>query len=151
MKDIDFDSIGKKLKEIRQNKNFTQEFVATSVGVNTSHISNIENGKVKISLTTLVNVCNTLGTTVDYVLKNEYNDTSSAVDNAILSELQKCNRETKERILKIVQILQSNYISPSAFALMITYFLNHSGSVSTFFTISINLLLPSLLSNIAKI
>lgn len=106
MKDIDFDSIGKKLKEIRQNKNFTQKFVATSVGVNTSHISNIENGKVKISLTTLVNVCNTLGTTVDYVLKNEYNDTSSAVDNAILSELQKCNRETKERILKIVQILQ---------------------------------------------
>ena len=48
MKDIDFDSIGKKLKEIRQNKNFTQEFVATSVGVNTGHISNIENGKVKI-------------------------------------------------------------------------------------------------------
>ena len=70
MKDIDFDSIGKKLKEIRQNKNFTQEFVATSVGVNTSHISNIENGKVKISLTTLFNVCNVLGTTVDYVLKN---------------------------------------------------------------------------------
>ena len=54
----------------------------------------------------LLYVCNTLGTTVDYVLKNEYNDTSSAVDNAILSELQKCNRETKERILKIVQILQ---------------------------------------------
>ena len=65
MKDIDFDSIGKKLKEIRTHKGFTQKFVASS-----SHISNIENGKIKISLTTLVNVCNVLGTTVDYVLKN---------------------------------------------------------------------------------
>ena len=70
MKDIDFDSIGKKLKEIRTHKGFTQKFVASSVKVNTSHISNIGNGKVKISLTTLVNVCNVLGTTVDYVLKN---------------------------------------------------------------------------------
>ena len=70
MKDIDFDSIGKKLKEIRTHTGFTQKFVASSVKVNTSHISNIENGKVKISLTTLVNVCNVLGTTVDYVLKN---------------------------------------------------------------------------------
>ena len=68
MKDIDFDSIGKKLKEIRTHKGFTQKFVASSVKVNTSHISNIENGKIKISLTTLVNVCNVLGTTVDYVL-----------------------------------------------------------------------------------
>ena len=70
MKDIDFDSIGKKLKKIRTHKGFTQKFVASSVKVNTSHISNIENGKIKISLTTLVNVCNVLGTTVDYVLKN---------------------------------------------------------------------------------
>ncbi|WP_301955754.1 helix-turn-helix domain-containing protein [uncultured Eubacterium sp.] len=106
MKDIDFDSIGKKLKEIRISKGFTQEFVATSVKVNTSHISNIENGKVKISLTTLINVCNVLGTTVDYVLNNEYSNTPSAVDNAILLELQKCTPDTKERILKIVQILQ---------------------------------------------
>ncbi|MFR5487173.1 helix-turn-helix domain-containing protein [Eubacterium sp.] len=55
---------------MRTHKGFTQKFVASSVKVNTSHISNIENGKVKISLTTLVNVCNVLGTTVDYVLKN---------------------------------------------------------------------------------
>ena len=106
MRDIDFDSIGKKLKEIRIDKGFTQEYVANSVMVNTSHISNIENGKVKISLTTLVNVCNVLDTTVDYVLENEYKNSSSAIDNAILLEVQKCSHATKERILKIVEILQ---------------------------------------------
>lgn len=106
MKDINFNAIGKKLKEIRIAKGFTQEYVAHAVDVNTSHISNIENGRVKISLTTLIYVCNALETTVDYVLGNEYSDTSSAIDNAILTELQKCDSEMKERILKIIQILQ---------------------------------------------
>lgn len=106
MKHIDFDAIGKKIKEIRISKGLTQEYIANAVDVNTSHISNIENGRVKISLTTLILVCNALGTTVDYVLCNEYADTSSAIDNAILTEVQKCNPHMKERILKIVQALQ---------------------------------------------
>lgn len=106
MKDINFDAIGKKLKEIRISKGLTQEYIANAADVNTSHISNIENGRVKISLTTLIHVCNALGTTVDYVLGNEYTDSSSSIDNAILSELQKCDKEMKERILKIVQALQ---------------------------------------------
>lgn len=106
MKNIDFDSIGKKLKEIRIAKGLTQEYIANAVDVNTSHISNIENGRVKISLTTLILVCNALGTTVDYVLSNEYANSSSAIDNAILTEVQKCNSDMKERILKIVQALQ---------------------------------------------
>ena len=52
MKDIDFDSIGKKLKEIRTHKGFTQKFVASSVKVNTSHISNIETLNEKVTAST---------------------------------------------------------------------------------------------------
>lgn len=106
MKDIHFDKIGKKLKELRISKGLTQEYIANMADVNTSHISNIENNRVKISLSTLVNVCNALDTTVDYVLSNEYSDASSAIDQNILNELQKCDKQTKEKILKIIQILQ---------------------------------------------
>ena len=74
--------------------------------VNTSHISNIENNRVKVSLNTLVQICNALDTTVDYVLSDEYRNSSSALDQNILNELQKCNKDTKERLLKIIQILQ---------------------------------------------
>lgn len=106
MNDINFDAIGKKIKQIRISKGLTQEYIANAADVNTSHISNIENGKVKISLTTLIHVCNVLGTTVDYVLNDEYLDSDSVMDNVVLSELQKCDNETKERILQIIQILQ---------------------------------------------
>ena len=66
MKDIDFESIGKKLKEIRLSKGLPQDAVASAAEVNTSHISNIENNRVKVSLPTLIYICNALGVTVDY-------------------------------------------------------------------------------------
>ena len=106
MKNLDFCKIGKKIRDIRIEKRLTQEYIADMADVNTSHISNIENNRVKISLSTLVHVCNALGTTVDHILAEEYLDPSSAIDQAILHELHKCDASTKERILKIIQILQ---------------------------------------------
>ena len=105
MREIDFATISTKLKALRMAKGVTQEYVARKADVNTSHISNIENGRVKISLTTLVAVCNALDTTVDYVLSEQSTDASSALDQSILLELQKCDKNTKEKILKIIQIL----------------------------------------------
>ena len=45
MKDIDFEKIGKKLRETRISKGLTQEYIAEKADVNTSHISNIENNR----------------------------------------------------------------------------------------------------------
>lgn len=106
MKEIDFQRISRKIKELRLSKGLTQEYVADIANVNTSHISNIENNRVKISLSTLVKVCNALDTTIDYILSDEYVHSASALDQNILKELQKCDKSTKERILKIIQILQ---------------------------------------------
>lgn len=106
MKDLDFARIGKRIKEIRRSKDLTQEYLANAADVNTSHISNIENNRVKISLTTLVYVCKALDVTVDYILADEYNEPASVLDECILRELQSCDIETKEKILKIIQIIR---------------------------------------------
>ena len=100
-----FSKISKKLREVRISKGLTQEYVANMANVNTSHISNIENNRVKVSLTTLVNMCNILDTTVDYVLSDSYNDTESPLNQEILKELSNCDNEKKEKILKIIRIL----------------------------------------------
>ena len=106
MQELDFESIGKRLKEIRLSKGLTQEYVANKVDVNTSHISNIENNRVKVSLSALVNICNALDTTIDYILNNQYTDSDSVLNQNILNELQKCDEDMKERILKIIQVLE---------------------------------------------
>lgn len=106
MKNLDFAQIGEKIKKIRIAKNLTQEYIANMADVNTSHISNIENNRVKVSLSTLVQICNALDTTVDYILADEYNQPTSALEQEILHELQLCSDDTKEQILKIVKALQ---------------------------------------------
>ena len=106
MKSLDFVTIGKKIKELRLERGLTQEWVSNATDVNTSHISNIENNRVKVSLSTLVQICNALDTTVDYILAEEYNQPSAAIEQEILHELHLCSDETKEQILKIVKALQ---------------------------------------------
>lgn len=105
MKELNFEFIGKRIREVRISKGLTQEYLANIANINTSHISNIENNRVKISLSTLVHVCNAMNVTVDYILSNEYNDTGSALDQTILKELQNYSNDKKEKILKIIQIL----------------------------------------------
>lgn len=106
MNNLNFEQIGKRLKEIRISKCITQEYVAGIADVNVSHISNIENNRVKVSLSTLVHICNALNITVDYILAEEYKYTSDVIDKEILRELQDCNIDMKKRILKIIQILK---------------------------------------------
>ncbi len=105
MKDLDFARIGRKLREIRIDKGLTQEYIANMADVNTSHISNIENNRVKISLPTLVHICNALDTSVDYILSDEYVTSSSVLDQEILNALENTPNDTKEKIIKIIQIL----------------------------------------------
>lgn len=106
MEEINFENIARKLKEVRLSKGLTQEYIADMADVNTSHISNIENNRVKISLSTLIHACNALNVTVDSILADEYNEPSSALEHEILHELQSCSLETQKQILKIIKALQ---------------------------------------------
>ena len=104
MQELNFEEIGKDIRASRIEQHYTQEYIADKIGVNVSHISNIENNRVKVSLTTLVAICNALNLTVDYILKNEYT-ASDSIDREILKELASCSPEKKEKILKIIRIL----------------------------------------------
>ena len=44
---VDFEKIGKRIRSLRIEKNLTQEYLSQKAGVNVSHISNIENNRVK--------------------------------------------------------------------------------------------------------
>lgn len=105
MQNINFEKIGLKIKETRISRNLTQENIAEAVGVNTSHISNIETGKTKVSLTTLIFICNALDVSVDYILGNELNSPSFATDREILREVQKLKPDKKEQLLRITKVL----------------------------------------------
>lgn len=103
--EIDYQKLGLKIKEIRIRRGLTQDTLAEIVGCNTSHISNIENNHTKASLNVLLAIANALDTSIDYLLSNQYENTSLALDNEIQRELAGCTIEKKEKILKILEII----------------------------------------------
>lgn len=105
MKELDFAAIGKKLKEVRTSKKLTQEFIAHKVGVNVSHISNIETNKVKVSLTLLVHICNALDTTVDYILESEYHVQKDVIETELLNTMKNMQKAQRETLLRIAKVL----------------------------------------------
>lgn len=62
---IDYIELGKTIKTIRSEKNLTQEKLAELTNMSTTHISNIENGKTKVSLSAIFSISNALNYTID--------------------------------------------------------------------------------------
>ncbi len=105
MENLDFAFIGQRIRELRNEKMLTQEYIANAVDVNVSHISNIETNKVKVSLTLLVRICNVLGTTIDYVLEHEYHCQDSAMEQELVNVFKGLGKEKQELLLRIAKVL----------------------------------------------
>lgn len=105
MEDLNFAFIGQRIRELRNEKMLTQEYIANAVNVNVSHISNIETNKVKVSLTLLVHICNVLGTTIDYVLEHEYHFEDPSLEQELINILKDMDKEKQETLLRIAKVL----------------------------------------------
>ena len=105
MKELVFSLIGQRIKEVRTDKQLTQEYLANMIGVNTSHVSNIETNKVKVSLTLLIQICNALDVTMDYLLENEYHNPTSVIEKELLNTIKDMKKEKQETLLRIAKVL----------------------------------------------
>ncbi len=61
--------LGENLKKIRIMKGITQTEIAKKLDVNRSFVSNIENGKTNPTLSTITNLADVLGISVNELLK----------------------------------------------------------------------------------
>lgn len=105
MNELNFAFIGQKIKEIRNEKKLTQEYIADKTGVNVGHISNIETNKVKVSLTLLVGICNALDITMDYLLENEYHNPTSVIEKELFHTIKDMDNTKLETLLRIAKVL----------------------------------------------
>lgn len=61
--------LGKRIRELRENKGFSQEAFADACGLNRVHMSDIERGQVNLSIATLKKIADNLDTTASGLLK----------------------------------------------------------------------------------
>lgn len=105
MKELDFSLIGRRIREIRNEKQITQEWLANQVNVNVSHISNIETNKVKVSLSLLVKICNALDTTIDYMLESVYHCPDTTTEKELFNVVKDMKKDKQEILLRIAKVL----------------------------------------------
>jgi transcriptional regulator with XRE-family HTH domain len=61
--------LGKRIRQLRQGKGWTQIEMAAYLGINRGHLSDLEKGKREICLLTLQVIARGLDTTMDKLLK----------------------------------------------------------------------------------
>ncbi len=108
MTTINFEKIGQKIKSRRKELGITQETIANKLEVNPSHISNIECGRANPSLTAIIKIANILQCSVDYFISHEYTfcaNEQTTKQDYIIESLSHCDELTKDKILKIIDIL----------------------------------------------
>ncbi len=95
-------SFGKKLKAARKNSKYTQEKLAEKLSLSSRFISKIERGLSLGSATTLVNICNALDISPNYLfndfIKNDVIKSTSQDKTKLLEEYSQLN-DSNKRIL----------------------------------------------------
>ncbi len=76
-------TIGKKIKLARARNNYTQEQLAEKLQLSTRYISQLERGISFGSVTTLVNLCNTLEIDADFLFQELVDGNFSKQDKAL--------------------------------------------------------------------
>ena len=96
---------GKRIKEYRENKHLTQEYMAKELDIAPNHYGRIERGENSCTLSNLIHICNILEVTPNDLLAKLI----ITKEENLETEIQKLNLEDKEVVLKFVQYLISKY------------------------------------------
>lgn len=100
---LDYCAIGMRIKERRTKKEWSQEMLASTVGISNPHI--IERGKTKVSLATLIDIANPLDTTLDALICDNLVKGKAVFDEEISQELEECSEEDIRIVYDMVKAL----------------------------------------------
>ena len=103
---VDFTKIGQRIKAARLEKSLNQSELGELVGCSNNHMSHVEVGQTKVSLSMLMKLSLVLEKDFDYFLMDTpYVRQERLIDTEILKKLKKCTPATLISVNKIIDIL----------------------------------------------
>ena len=100
---MDYYKIGQKIRKIRKAHGLSQEKLAEKAGVSTTHMSHIETGNTKLSLSVFVDIANALEVRTDDLLDNPATATTSTSLDEIAAVLERCSAQEAKVITEVVK------------------------------------------------
>ena len=104
MKNIDYAAMGGRIRYARLAAGLSQSELAERCGLSVSFLGHIERGSRKMSLETLVAVCEALNLSADYLLQDELPDSDPVIGN-IIASVKKQGSYQYDRYLTIIKAL----------------------------------------------
>ncbi len=95
---LDFKPIGKRIYNLRREKNITQEQLAELVNLSVTQVSKLENGKSRLSLDSLINIATVLDASTDEILFGRIQAGANHRYDEVLDIFSDCDK-TELRIL----------------------------------------------------
>lgn len=104
--EIDYIKIGQRIKTARLEKGYSQAELGAQIGCSNNHMSHVEIGQTKVSLSMLMKLSLVLDKSFDYfLLDTPYAKCESIIDSEIGKKLKQCNTTTLITINKILDAL----------------------------------------------
>lgn len=104
---VDFDLIGRRIKEKRKAVNRTQENLAEYLNVSVGYVSTLERGKTKISLSTLARISDFLKCDISELVSKS----STEGENYLVNDFDKLINQLNTNERKMLYKLLRTYLS----------------------------------------
>jgi transcriptional regulator with XRE-family HTH domain len=101
------ESIGMRIKELRQSRHLSQESLAERVGISSKYLSSIERGKENPTLDTLIKLSMALNVELSDMFSISYYGKTAKELKAFISNLLKDSDDEKLRLMaRVVKAIQ---------------------------------------------
>ena len=103
--DIDYDVIGKRIKQARMKKGLSQENLADELDISTAFLSRVETGKSQINLRRLLQVGKVLDVPPEELISGTYIYSERYLDREMSDILLKCSPKAQQLIYKMADLI----------------------------------------------
>ena len=100
--------IGVKIQQARKEKGYTQEYVAEKIEKSVDILRSIENGRSVGSVETLLNICNLLEITLDYIFSDLLEKKEEILDKELYENFRELDLKEKEFINVMIDYMKKN-------------------------------------------
>lgn len=98
--------LGKKIKEERIEKGYTQEELGEKIDSTGAYIGQIERGERNASMSKIVLIAEALNVSIDYLTGNYLLENKENIDSKIVDELKDATNSQKEMVIDIIRIIK---------------------------------------------
>lgn len=102
---MDYQALGKRIREERLKLHLTQEKLAEDIGVSNTYIGLIERGERSLTLDTLVRLANRLGITIDYLLQDSIDPKDDVYEKIWRQLFYNATSDQQEMMINVIKLL----------------------------------------------